>query len=150
MADIKTPEERSRNMSHIRRTDTHPEVIFRKWLFEKGFRYSLGSRKVEGHPDLWMPKYNLAVFVQGCFWHRHIGCRYAYVPKSNIDYWIPKFDKNVKRDAQVKETLLAQGIRYFAIWECTIRKMEKDDAVREEVINQFILFLKSSENYGEL
>ncbi len=150
MADIKSPEERSRNMSHIRGSDTHPEVIFRKWLFSKGLRYSTGNRKVTGHPDLWMPKYNVAVFVHGCFWHRHNGCKYSYIPKSNIDYWLNKFEKNISRDIKVKQELKAEGIRYLAVWECTIKKMEKSDDIRNAILDQILHFLKSDEYYIEL
>lgn len=150
MADIKTPEERSRNMAHIKGSNTHPEVIFRKWLFSKGFRYSIGNRKIAGHPDLWMPKYNVAVFVHGCFWHRHEGCKYSYIPKSNVDYWLTKFDNNVSRDIHVKHELSEKGIRYLIIWECTIKKMEKGIETRDAVINQIITFLNSYDNSMEL
>ncbi len=150
MADIKTPEERSRNMSRIRSSDTHPEVIFRKWLFSEGYRYSLGNRKIVGHPDLWMPKYNVAVFVHGCFWHRHSGCKYSYVPKSNEDYWLSKFEKNVERDIYVRQTLSAKSIRYLVVWECTIRRMEKNIEIRNMYINRIIQFLQSNERSMEL
>lgn len=150
MADTKTPEERSLNMSHIRCSDTHPEVIFRKWLFSEGYRYSLGNRKIEGHPDMWMPKYNVAVFVHGCFWHRHSGCKYSYVPKSNKDYWLSKFEKNVARDIYVRQSLSAKGIRYLVVWECTIKKMEKSVETRNMMIKRIMQFLKSSESNMEL
>ena len=150
MADIKTPEERSRNMSHIKGSNTHPEVVFRKWLFSEGFRYSIGNRKISGHPDLWLPKYNVAIFVHGCFWHRHNGCKYSYIPKSNVDYWLNKFEKNASRDIQVEKELSAKGIRYLVIWECTIKKMEKDKTIRDDVINQVISFLNSYESTKEL
>ncbi len=150
MADIKTAEERSLNMSHIRGSDTHPEVVFRKWLFSEGYRYSLGNRKIPGHPDLWMPKYNVAVFVHGCFWHRHNECRYSYIPKSNTDYWLKKFEKNISRDNQVKKELLSREIRILIVWECTIKKMEKNNEMRSNVITQIISFLDSSEMSLEL
>lgn len=150
MADIKTPEERSRNMSRIRCSDTHPEVIFRKWLFSEGYRYSLGNRKIVGHPDLWMPKYNVAVFVHGCFWHRHRGCKYSYVPKSNEDYWLSKFEKNVARDTYVKQELSEKGIRFIVVWECTIKKMEKNAEVRKFILDRITNFMKSAVSSLEL
>lgn len=150
MADIKTPEQRSRNMSHIRCSDTHPEVIFRKWLFSAGYRYSLGNRKIAGHPDIWMPKYNLAIFVHGCFWHRHSGCKYSYVPKSNVEYWLNKFERNVDRDLRVQKELSAKGIRCLVVWECTIKKMDKSIETRNVMIDRIIHFLKSDEMSMEL
>lgn len=82
MADIKSPKERSRNMSRIKGKDTMPEVYIRKKLYERGFRYRKNTNIVPGHPDIWMRKYNAAIFVHGCYWHRHRGCRYAYMPKN--------------------------------------------------------------------
>jgi len=150
MTDIKTPEERSINMSHIRRADTHPEVVFRKWLFADGFRYSLENRAIIGHPDLWMPKYNLAVFVHGCFWHRHEGCKYSYIPKTRVDFWSRKFEKNVARDKCVQENLMEKGIRYLVVWECTIRKMEKDSEYRVAAIERAEQIIRSDRNYAVL
>ena len=150
MADIKTPEERSRNMSRIRSSDTHPEVIFRKWLFSEGYRYSLGNRKIVGRPDLWMPKYNVAIFVHGCFWHRHNGCKYSYIPKSNQDYWLSKFKKNVLRDKYVGRELSKKGIRYLIVWECTVKKMEKSIETRNMIIGKIIQFLNSNKINMEL
>jgi len=101
MADIKSPEERSLNMSKIRSKDTKPEVWFRKKLFERGYRYRKHVSYIPGHPDLWLAKYNTAIFVHGCFWHRHSNCKYAYMPKSRTEYWQEKFDRNIKRDQVV-------------------------------------------------
>ena len=82
--DIKSPEERSKNMSAIRSRDTKPEVYFRKLLFAQGYRYRLNAKTVPGHPDIYLKKYNTAIFVHGCFWHRHPGCKYTYMPKSRV------------------------------------------------------------------
>ena len=98
MADIKIPEERSCNMARIRSKDTKPEEYIRKKLYAMGYRYRKNSNAVFGHPDIWMPKYNVAIFVNGCYWHRHDNCRYAYIPKSRIDFWKNKFNRNVMRD----------------------------------------------------
>lgn len=82
MTDIKSPEERSRNMAAIRSKDTKPEVYLRKLLFAQGYRYRKNYKKIPGHPDIYLPKYRTAIFVHGCFWHRHQGCKYAYMPKA--------------------------------------------------------------------
>ena len=103
--DIVTPEQRSKNMAAIRSKDTKPEVYFRKLLFAKGYRYSLNSKTVPGHPDIYLRKYNTAVFVHGCFWHRHEGCKFAYMPKSRIEFWQNKFEANRKRDIVVRNEL---------------------------------------------
>ena len=109
--DTVTPEKRSQNMAAIKSKDTKPELFIRKLLFSKGYRYSLYAQKVPGHPDLYMRKYNTAVFVHGCFWHRHTGCRYCYMPKSRVTYWEKKFQGNIDRDIIVKKQLLEKGKR---------------------------------------
>lgn len=123
MADIKTPEERSRNMARIRSKDMKPEIYIRKKLFERGYRYRKNPANVFGHPDMWLSKYKTAVFVHGCYWHRHNSCKYAYVPKSRVDSWTTKFENNIKRDEVVRWNLAIRGIRVLTIWECTVKKM---------------------------
>ena len=150
MADIKTPEARSLNMSKIRSRDTKPEVWLRKQLFSRGYRYRKNASNVPGHPDLWMPKYNTAIFVHGCFWHRHNGCKYAYQPKSRTEFWLKKFTANVKRDSDVRKELEANRIKQLVIWECTVKKMQKNVEYRGEILSQIGLFLSSNEIYCEL
>lgn len=150
MADIKTPEARSINMSHIRNRDTKSEIYFRKLLFKDGYRYRTNVKGIDGHPDIFLAKHNTAIFVNGCFWHRHEGCKYAYMPKSRIEFWSDKFDKNVKRDRQVRDALSRAGIKCLVIWECTIKEMRKDlnfqDTIlmrtEEFIINQDQKFLE--------
>ncbi|MCD7884875.1 MAG: very short patch repair endonuclease [Lachnospiraceae bacterium] len=138
-------------MSRIRSRDTKPEEYIRKKLFHMGYRYRKNVNNVYGHPDVWLAKYNTAIFVHGCFWHRHVDCKYAYMPKSRIEFWQNKFRKNVERDSIVKNNLLEQGIRMLIIWECTIRKMMKSPETEQEVLSQVTDFLKSSScNYEEL
>lgn len=134
MTDIKTPEERSRNMSKIRSKDTKPEVWLRKKLFEQGYRYRKNVRNVPGHPDLWLAKYNTAIFVHGCFWHRHEGCKYAYMPKSRAEFWENKFRKNKERDRIVLEQLGKKKIKSLIVWECTVKKMTKNDEYKNEIM----------------
>ena len=150
MADRITAEERSRNMAAIRSRDTAPEIYIRKLLFSEGFRYRKNTRYIVGSPDLFLRKYNTAVFIHGCFWHRHGGCRFAYEPKSNIEFWNDKFERNVKRDQEVKQSLLAEGIKVLLIWECTIRKMKRDHDLEARILEQIKVFFCSSNEYLEL
>ena len=122
MADIKSPAERSENMPKIRSRNTQSEICIRKELFARGYRYRVAPSYIPGHPDLFLRKHNLAIFVHGCFWHRHAGCKYAYTPKSRIDFWNRKFDRNVCRDQEGKQQLEDKQIRCLVIWECAIRK----------------------------
>ena len=150
MADIKSPEERSKNMSAIKRTDTKPEKYIRKLLFSAGYRYRLQTNAVPGHPDLWMKKYSVAIFVHGCFWHRHSGCSYAYMPKSRIEFWSDKFTKNVQRDSLVREQLNVKHIRCLVIWECTIKNAQKKKGDPDNLMKEIESFLLSDRCYQEI
>ena len=118
MADIVTPARRSEMMSRIRGKGTKPELLVRSAAHRLGFRFRLHVRKLPGSPDLVFPRKKIALFVHGCFWHRHQGCRYCYVPKSNIQFWREKFKKNVLRDRRVRTGLEEMGWRVAIIWEC--------------------------------
>ncbi|MCC8159694.1 MAG: very short patch repair endonuclease [Phascolarctobacterium sp.] len=148
--DIVTVEQRSRNMSAIKSVNTRPELYIRKMLFSKGYRYSINSKKVPGHPDLYLRKYNTVIFVHGCFWHRHEGCRYAYMPKSRVEFWQKKFNDNIKRDCIVREELKSKNIKCLIIWECSIKQMKKNTEFRDEVFCIITEFLKSRELYIEI
>lgn len=143
MTDIKSPEERSRNMAAIRSRDTGPEIYLRKLLFSHGYRYRKNVSRLPGRPDIYMARYNTAVFVHGCFWHRHDGCRYAYTPKSRTDFWKKKFEDNVRRDAVVRRELEKRQIRSLIVWECTVRKMMKSEEAAEKVMEEIEEFLRS-------
>ncbi len=142
--------ERSKNMSAIRGKNTKPELLIRQWLFSKGYRYRLNVDYIPGHPDLFLRKYNTAVFVNGCFWHRHKGCKYAYTPKSNIEFWLRKFDDNVNRDNKVQQALKSQGIKQLVIWECTIKKMAKNVEYKSEILGMIASFFASDTQRLEL
>lgn len=144
MADIKSPAERSRNMRAIRSRDTKPEVYLRKLLFARGLRYRKNVRHIPGHPDMYLAKYRAAIFVHGCFWHRHEGCRYAYTPKSRVEFWQQKFDTNIHRDRVVRDKLMTMDIRCLVIWECTINTMMKNPLYQEETIQKILTFLSGS------
>lgn len=150
MADIKSPEERSKNMSKIRSKGTAPEEYIRKKLFARGYRYHKNVTTVSGHPDAWLAKYNTALFVHGCFWHRHKDCKYAYMPKSRVEFWSEKFSRNLIRDEAVCEQLKAQKIRILTIWECTVKKMMKTKEMESELLDQIEEFLHSNIEIKEL
>ena len=148
--DIKSPEERSKNMAAIRSKNTGPEMYFRKILFARGYRYSLNSDKIYGHPDIYLRKYNTAIFINGCFWHRHSGCKFAYMPKSRQDFWEKKFEANRKRDCAVRLNLYNNKIKCLVIWECTVKKMKKDGKSEEEIIAKSEKFRGNKEFFEEL
>lgn len=150
MADIVSPEKRSQNMSAIRSKNTKPEVYLRKLLFAQGYRYRIADKSVPGHPDIFLRKYNTAIFVNGCFWHRHPGCKYAYTPKSRVEFWQKKFDDNVRRDSAVKAELLEHGIKLLTVWECAIRRMQRDKIEEERALAKIIFFIKSNEKNAEI
>lgn len=150
MADRLSTTERSKNMSAIKSRNTKPEVYFRKKLFSKGLRYRKNSEKVIGHPDIYLAKYKTAIFVNGCFWHRHTDCKYAYTPKSRVDFWEKKFESNIRRDNTVRQELYSQRIKQLIVWECTIKRMIKSSDYENEIIMQVMDFLISDEMYLEL
>lgn len=129
-ADVVPPEQRSRNMSKIKGKNTKPEMIVRSTCHDLGLRYRLHRKDLPGTPDLVFPKYQLCLFVHGCFWHRHPGCKYAYTPKSRLDFWLPKLAKNVERDAKALRELETAGWRVSIIWECQTKYR---DALRAEI-----------------
>lgn len=130
MADKISKEARSRNMSLIQSKDTKPEMLVRKYLFNRGLRYRLHDKRLPGKPDLIFPKYKTAVFVNGCFWHRH-GCKYTTTPKTNTDFWLAKFQKNVNRDIRNYEELEKSGWNVIVVWECDIKKDRREESLSE-------------------
>lgn len=128
MTDIVDQKTRSRMMSGIRGKNTKPELALRRALHARGFRFRLHSGKVYGRPDLVLPKYRAAVFVHGCFWHRHEGCQYATVPATRREFWQTKFEANVTRDGAVRWTLLEDGWRVATVWGCALRRTDQVEA----------------------
>lgn len=121
MADIKSKEDRSYNMSQIRSKDTKPETLVRKYLFARGFRYRKNDRRLPGTPDIVLPKYKTVIFVNGCFWHGHQGCKYFVWPKNNADFWKIKIETNIQRDEAKQSKLREMGWKVIVIWECQLR-----------------------------
>lgn len=117
-----TPKERSLIMGKIRGRNTKPELVVRSLCHTMGLRFRLYREDLPGTPDLVFPKHRLCLFVHGCFWHRHPGCKYASTPKTRLDFWLPKLERNVERDREAAEALRAQGWRVEVIWECEIKK----------------------------
>ena len=121
MADSLTPKQRSRNMAAIKSKDTKPEIKVRKFLHGLGYRYRLHDRDLPGKPDIVMKKYKTVIFVNGCYWHRHPGCKFAYQPQSNIEFWGLKFQQNIDRDRRNYTNLEEKGWHVIIIWECAIK-----------------------------
>ncbi|WP_175653830.1 very short patch repair endonuclease [Pseudomonas sp. Marseille-P9899] len=119
--DIVDTATRSKMMSGIRGKDTRPEMIVRRFLHSLGYRYRLHRKDLAGKPDIVIPRLKVCLFVHGCFWHRHSGCRFATTPKTRPDFWKEKFEKNVARDATNRAALEAIGWRVLVIWECQLK-----------------------------
>jgi DNA mismatch endonuclease (patch repair protein) len=120
MPDIVSPETRSRMMSGIRGRDTKPELAVRQYLHGRGLRYRLHMRDLPGCPDIVLPRHRTAVFVHGCFWHRHEGCRFAYTPKSRQEFWLSKLEGNAARDIRDQQRLRDLGWNVEVVWECEV------------------------------
>lgn len=121
MTDIVDRATRSRMMSGIRGKDTKPEMIVRRYLHRSGLRFRLHDRSLPGSPDLVFPRFKVVLFVHGCFWHQHPGCKFAYMPASNRKFWMTKLQGNVERDERQRKALEELGWRVMTIWECEAR-----------------------------
>jgi DNA mismatch endonuclease, patch repair protein len=138
MSDTVSPEKRSRMMARIRSKNTTPELVVRSFLFRSGLRYRLHAANLPGKPDIVLPKYRAAVLVQGCFWHQHPGCKFAYQPKSRREFWLHKLASNVARDKRVVAQLRESGWRVFIVWECQLMTPSLEQLV----------FLIRDQNFG--
>ncbi len=130
MTDTMTPEQRRRCMAAVKSKDTKPELLVRKYLFSKGLRYRVNSHKLPGSPDIVLKKYGVVVFIDGCFWHGHDGCRYYKMPKSNVEFWERKINHNRARDVSNTAVLELMGWRVLHVWECQVR----DKSTRESTL----------------
>ena len=141
MADVHNKETRSYNMSQIKGKNTKPEMLVRKFLFAKGFRYRLHDKKLPGKPDIVLPKYKTVIFVNGCFWHGHINCKYFVVPKTKIDWWLNKINTNKANDEKTLAALTDLGWNVVHIWECELkpdRLLNTVKLVYEKIIQKLV------------
>lgn len=134
MTDNLTPEQRKRNMSLISSKNTKPEIVVRKFLHSKGYRFRLHNKKLPSKPDIVLSKYKAVINVNGCFWHMH-GCSKSNIPKSNVSYWTEKLNMNKERDKLSTEQLRSMGWKVIIVWECEI----KDGSFKEKLLRELEL-----------
>lgn len=132
-------------MAKIRAKNTKPELFIRSELHKRGFRFKVNSKLVEGHPDIYFTKKRIAIFIHGCYWHRHPDCKFSYIPKSNVEFWMKKFASNVERDKAVMRILQNEDVRTVIIWECTVKKMMSDEAIKEKCLTKIETFINARE-----
>ena len=149
MSDTMTPEQRSRCMAAIRSKDTKPEVLVRKFLFAKGLRFRVCNNKLPGTPDIVLPKYKTAIFIDGCFWHGHESCKYSRLPKSNIDFWKSKIETNKARDIKNTNALANIGWNVIRLWECGIRHKETRKEILENLYEHITGMLQTHNTYTQ-
>ncbi len=133
MADVHEPKTRSYNMSQIKATDTKPEMVVRKYLHSKGFRYRLHVKDLPGKPDLVLPMYKTVIFVHGCFWHAHEECKYFKLPKTRTEWWYGKLNSNKARDEKHYQELKGMNWNVIVIWECKL-----NPKMQEETLNKLV------------
>lgn len=129
MADVHSPEVRSYNMSRIKGKDTKPEMLVRRFLHANGFRYGLHNKKLPGKPDLVLRKHKTVIFVHGCFWHGHEGCKYASIPKTRTEWWKNKINRNKELDIQNSKLLESKGWKIITIYECQLKKGKRSETL---------------------
>ena len=134
--DKLTKEQRHRCMASIRGKDTKPELLVRRFLFSRGFRYRLNHPRLPGRPDIVLRKYRTVIFVNGCFWHGHEGCKHYVVPKSNTEFWIAKIERNRARDIDEQHELAAMGWHCITVWECQLKP-----AIRKNTLESLVYTL---------
>lgn len=152
MADRLSKEERSELMSRIRSVNTKPEVALRRALWQRGFRYRVNVKNLPGSPDIVLPKHRTVVFVHGCFWHGHYGCKEYTVPKTNTEFWVKKVERNQERDQEVWRKLEAKGWSVVIVWECELVKAKFADTVERvtvEIIGNGDLYRKHRQERRE-
>ena len=125
-------------MSHVRGKDTKPEVMVRQYLFANGFRYRLYRKDLPGKPDIVLPKYKTVIFINGCFWHGHSGCKYATIPEANHDFWLAKISGNIERDKSNYAKLYELGWKVIEIWQCELKPK-----FREQTLNNLLTELRN-------
>jgi DNA mismatch endonuclease (patch repair protein) len=132
--DVHSKETRSFNMSRIKDKNTKPEILVRKYLFSQGLRYRLYSKKLPGRPDIVLQKYHTVIFIHGCFWHGHEGCRYFVVPKTRTEWWLNKINTNRENDRKNCELLKEMKWNVITVWECSLKK-KKQESTLNNILN---------------
>jgi DNA mismatch endonuclease (patch repair protein) len=134
LADIFSNEKRSEIMSKISGKETKPEILVRKFLFSKGFRYRKNQKSLPGSPDIVLKKYNTIIFIQGCFWHGHKNCKKASMPSTNKEFWEVKIHKNIERDKRVNEELRKSKWKVITVWECKINNKKSFEKTMNKIV----------------
>lgn len=139
--DVLSPQQRHKNMTSIRSKNSKPEVLVRKYLWRNGFRYRKNNSRLPGHPDIVLCKYRTCIFVNGCFWHGHEGCKYFVMPKTNTDFWAKKISRNRERDKEEQKQLAEIGWHVIVVWECQLKadKREKTLESLAYILNHIYL-----------
>jgi DNA mismatch endonuclease, patch repair protein len=135
MTDVHSKKTRSYNMSRIRSKDTKPELLVRQYLFKQGYRYRLHDKKLPGKPDIVLKKYKTVIFVHGCFWHGHEGCKYYVIPKTRAEWWQSKIEGNRSRDIENIKALQEAGWKVISIFECELKK-DKRESTLQRLVNE--------------
>ncbi|MFW5887733.1 MAG: very short patch repair endonuclease [Bacteriovoracia bacterium] len=130
MADVHSRETRSYNMSRIKGKDTKPEMLVRRFLHAQGFRYRLHDKKLPGKPDIVLPKYKTVIFVHGCFWHGHEGCKYFVIPKTRTDWWVEKIEITKQKDEVNYAKIKDLGFKVIIIWECDLKSSSMESTLK--------------------
>ena len=144
MSNFQTSPQRHANMAAIHGKDTKPEMVVRRWLWEHGYRYRLNHPRLPGKPDIVMRKYRACIFVNGCFWHGHEGCRYYTIPKTNTEFWVNKVKRNKERDLKVQHELAAMGWHSITIWECELKPKFREKTLESLAFTLNKIFLQDS------
>jgi len=134
MADVHKPEVRSYNMSQIKSRDTKPEIMVRKFLHANGFRYRLHDKNLVGKPDIVLKKYNTVIFIHGCFWHGHKGCKYYVIPKTHTQWWLDKINRNKGKDMESIIALQQDNWNTITIWECELKKDKRHKTLEKLIV----------------
>lgn len=141
MSDHLTIEQRHKNMAAVKSKDTKPEMVVRKYLWSRGFRYRVNNPRLPGHPDIVLRKYHTCIFVNGCFWHGHEGCKYFRMPKTNTEFWERKISRNRERDREEQKQLARMGWHCITVWECELKgeRREKTLESLEYTLNHIFI-----------
>lgn len=135
MADVHSKETRSYNMSQIKGKNTKPEMLVRKFLHARGFRYKLHDKTLPGKPDIVLRKHKTVIFIHGCFWHGHKDCKYFVVPKTRTDWWLQKINGNITNDEKAIDALKKDGWKIITIWECDLKHEKLKNTLHTLLVN---------------